>query len=209
MPHSLGEKVLTTGFSFSSSHILVFIFSWSLLCWSQLSEKNTKMTLSPLSHSLLLFFFSRNYLNIFGWAGSWRWSRLFSGWGHWGAPLYWRYTGFSLQSLCLLSMGSRGHLCWAGIKPASLHWQADSVPLSHREALFYSLNITQNSIFVNQWMDPWLPRHPIILCFLNVYLIQTINLEKNEDPVRINPMGSLIRCPFLSLFFLGVPFWLG
>ena len=105
--------------------------------------------------------------------------------------------------LSTVGMDSRGHLRWAGIKPVSLHWQADSVPLNHSASLFYYLNITQNSIFVNQWMDPWLPSHPIILCFLNVYLIHSVNLEKNEDPIRINPTSSLIRCPFLTGLVVG------
>ena len=47
---SLDDRICTS----SSSHILAWIFACSLLCCSQLSEKNTKVALSPLSHSPLL-----------------------------------------------------------------------------------------------------------------------------------------------------------
>ena len=44
---------------------------------------------------------------------------------------------------------------------------------------------------VNQGIGPWLLSYLTILSFLNIYNIQLTNLEKNEDPIRIYPMGTL------------------
>lgn len=52
---------------------------------------------------------------------------------------------------------------------------------------------------MNLWIDPWLPGHPIILCCLNVYLIQSTNLEKMEIQSRSVQceLYNLIRWLFL------------
>ena len=85
-------------------------------------------------------------------------SMLFSSWGHWGAPLYCRYTGFSLQCLCLLrSMDSRGHLRWAGSNPCPC---IDRQILYHWDTGQPSFTTLISLRIASLWISEWILDYP-------------------------------------------------
>lgn len=179
--------------------------------------EKTLRWLSPLSHSPLLPLKKKKklfYLFLVAW-GLWCWVRFFlveaSGGALWlRAPpcsalcaVEWALEGMGFSSFtpsyraqAQYLWGSRLVAPWLGLSSPTMDQTPISslpsnyLPMSHRAAFFHYLNITLNNVFVNQWMGPWWSSHPVFLCLLNVYQIQSTNLEKYDDPIRINPMGT-------------------